>query len=528
MHIFHKTALRLLVLTIAFFLAFPFMASAEGRVALLIGNSLYDRPEMSLRNPANDVTELDIALTELGFSVRKVQDADRTEMRAGLAWLAKAAKDTEMAMVFYAGHGVQVAGENYLVGRDLQSLSFDALERSSVTLSEIRKVLSESGTALGMIILDACRNNPLSDAGVGQTGLASVRGGAGLLVAYATDPGNVAYDGEGDNSAFTTGLLKNLASPHLDVRLMFGRVRQDVVRETSGRQIPWVEESVLGEHYLVSPPDSNQNSDEIVAWRDATDAGTRDALDQYLGDYPNGLFQAFATERIEQLSLDRDDGLTNVQATTQLASLDADDVRAALDLLGYVNQERGIEAQPEGLTDDIKRAFEVWRRAQLVPDTTDANMLLRDAARLSMFLAATTAQRIRTDTVIRSSIRKHLELASVDVAQIRKLALTSEEAKSFLPEVEADLDAIRQDYERVAQRLDASLTYYHKLVVSASKHFQSQIRPDLFWQNNGTSRSGLVEPSLFEDAAQFVRHVRSASSRAPGSYAWLTDFLEQG
>ncbi|MBM1793158.1 hypothetical protein JQV64_20240 [Sulfitobacter geojensis] len=155
-------------------------------------------------------------------------------------------------------------------------------------------------------------------------------------------------------------------------------------------------------------------------------------------------------------------------------------------------------------------------------------MLLRDAARLSMFLAATTAQRIRTDTVIRSSIRKHLELASVDVAQIRKLALTSEEAKSFLPEVEADLDAIRQDYERVAQRLDASLTYYHKLVVSASKHFQSQIRPDLFWQNNGTSRSGLVEPSLFEDAAQFVRHVRSASSRAPGSYAWLTDFLEQG
>ena len=500
-------------------------ASAEGRIALLIGNSTYDRPEMSLKNPLNDIFALDETLADLGFSVRKVIDGNRKEMLSGLSWMAETAQDADMAMVFFAGHGVQVRGENYLVGRDLRDLSFDALEMASISLSEVRRELLASDVKLGMIVLDACRNNPLSDAGVGETGLASVRGGAGLLVAYATDPGNVAYDGNGKNSVFTAGLLKNLKTPGLDIRLMFGRVRQNVVRETYGRQIPWVEESVLGEHYLLPQQEGAGKFDEIMAWRQATFLGTQEAFEQYIQDYPGGLFQTFAEERkIQIASLSSKDSSTASAAIT-LTSQDLAPVKAALGILGYTSQERGLVTDTDLVVDELSKDFELWRLSQPKPESTDQNELLRKAAQLAMFLAATTAQRIRTDLVIHSSIGTHFELAGSDVDRIRELARTSSEAKAMLQEAEADLRVIQEQQERVAQRLDASLAYYQRLLDSTSEHFRLHIDENLFWQDNGASRSGLVEPSLFKDAAKFVSHVRAVSSRAPGSYAWFADFI---
>ena len=500
-------------------------ASAEGRIALLIGNSKYDRPEMSLKNPFNDVFALDKTLSDLDFLVRKVIDGNRKEMLAGLSWMTDAAQDADMAMVFFAGHGVQVRGENYLVGRDLRDLSFDALETASISLSEVRRELLASDVKLGMIVLDACRNNPLSDAGVGETGLASVRGGAGLLVAYATDPGNVAYDGDGENSVFTEGLLKNLKTPGLDIRLMFGRVRQNVVRETYGRQIPWVEESVLGEHYLLPHQEDAGKFDEIMAWRQATFLGTQEAFEQYIQDYPGGLFQTFAEERKAQIesvsSMDR----STASASIKLSDQDLAAVQAALGLLGYTSQERGLVTSTDLVADDLSEAFESWRLSQPKSENTDQDALLRNAAQLAMFLAATTAQRIRTDLVIHSSIGTHFELAGSDVDRIRELARTSPEAKALLPEAEADLTAIQEQQERVAQRLDASLAYYQRLLDSSSEHFRLYTDQNLFWQDNGATRSGGVEPNLFKDASKFVDHVRAASSRAPGSYAWFADFI---
>lgn len=500
-------------------------AVAAERIALLIGNSTYDRPEMSLKNPLNDTFALDNALTELGFSVRRVENANRNEMLAGLSWMTEAAPSAEMVMVFFAGHGVQVRGENYLVGRDLEDLTFDALQMASISLSEIRRELLASGAKLGMIVVDACRNNPLTDAGVGEAGLASVRGGAGLLVAYATDPGNVAYDGDGRNSVFTEGLLNNLKTPGLDIRLMFGRVRQDVVRETYGRQIPWVEESVLGEHYLLPKQGDVEKTDEIMAWRQATFLGTQEAFEQYIQDYPDGLFKTFAQERKTQIvssSLLKD---PSTASSTILASLDLEPVQAALSLLGYAGKDRGLVSDVSSIADNIPKAFENWRLSKAEPEKIDQNTLLRDAAQLAMFLAATTAQRIRTDLVIHSSIGAHFDLANSDVDRIRELARTNSEAVALLPEAEADLKVIQEQYELVAQRLDESLSYYQKLLDSTADHFRAHIHRSLFWQDNGISRSGPVEPDLFKDAAQFVDHVRAASSRAPGSYAWFADFI---
>ena len=193
------------------------MANAEERVALLIGNSVYDRPEMSLRNPSNDVTALGEALRALDFTVYEAVDQDLSGMESALNAFADQATGAEMALFFYAGHGVQIGGDNLLIGTDLQSLDTDMVRRSSLPMSRVRGVLEAAKPEIGILMLDACRNNPFSDAGLVDKGLVRTRGGAGLLVAYATDPGNVAYDGVGDNSVFTDALLKHLNTPGVDL-----------------------------------------------------------------------------------------------------------------------------------------------------------------------------------------------------------------------------------------------------------------------------------------------------------------------
>jgi uncharacterized caspase-like protein len=517
------------ICVVAFF--FSSQAQAQDRVALLIGNSEYGRSDMDLRNPTNDVQALDGVLGRLGFSVKIIENGTRSDMMSGLAWLASEAVNSEMALVFFAGHGIQEAEENYLIGSDLSHLSYEALQTSSITLTEIRSTLAASGTELGMIILDACRNNPLADAGVGKMGLATARGGAGLLVAYATDPGNVAYDGSGDNSVFTSSLLEHITTPGLDVRLMFGRVRQDVLRDTFGRQIPWVEESVLGEHYLAGPPSNASQTDEIIAWRKATELGTQAAFDEYLQAYPDGLFKVFAQDSVQRLNQSAGAQRAEPVPAIELAGYEASSLYNALGLLGFTSVQRGIspdQRSEEVDLSEVERVFRLWQEKQLNPETANPELLLQDAARLSMFLAATTAQRIRTDMVIHSSIEKHLELARADVLEIRRLAQSMQEAKDLLAEVEADLDLIELHLEQVAKRLDASIAYYNNLVSDTFEHYKSELRVDLFWQNTGGSRSSSVEPSLFAYAEQFVEHVQASSDTAPGSLAWLTDFLQKG
>jgi uncharacterized caspase-like protein len=217
-------------------------------VALLIGNGGYQNDDFALANPANDVRALDAALTRLGFEVRSEVDLSRAQMRTALDWLRGAARDADIALVFYAGHAVQAEAENYLIGTDLAALSAPALVDASVTLSEVLTGVEAAGAELALVILDACRDNPFGATRIGDAGLSPVSGSIRTLVAYATDPGNVAADGLGENSTFTSALLDHVETSGIDVRIMFGRVRQDVVADTGGQQIPWVEEAVLGEH----------------------------------------------------------------------------------------------------------------------------------------------------------------------------------------------------------------------------------------------------------------------------------------
>ena len=240
------------------------LARAEKRVALVIGNGAYDNTSQ-LANPPNDAADMANALTGLGFDVVKVINGQKLEMERALRAFAKALDAADVALFFYAGHGLQVDGRNYMVPTNAAIESEQDLLFEAVDLGLPVNLMETSGARVNLVILDACRNNPLARSlarsirasgratPVGN-GLAEIAGAAGTLIAFATKPGATAADGEGRNSPFTSALLRWIATPGIEVRSMFGRVRETVFSETGKRQIPWVNEALLGDFYFAAPP----------------------------------------------------------------------------------------------------------------------------------------------------------------------------------------------------------------------------------------------------------------------------------
>lgn len=256
-----------LVLLSATFLIMLAIAQAERRVALILGNSSYTH-STPLRNSVNDATALSEAFTRLGFNVVLGIDQTKSDMDDKIHLFSKLLDGANMAVFFYAGHGMQLNLKNYLVPIDFDPHANSNLISQLISLDNIIYEL-EKEKRVSIIFLDACRNNPLVDTlvsnlasgrslpidenrgvkVVGQ-GLAEVEGKAGTLIAYATQPGNVAADGDGDNSPFTEGLLKYLEEPGIDIRDMLSKVRVSVMKETSDKQIPWDHSSLVKKVYF--------------------------------------------------------------------------------------------------------------------------------------------------------------------------------------------------------------------------------------------------------------------------------------
>jgi uncharacterized caspase-like protein len=232
--------------------------AVERRVALVIGNGAYVHAP-PLPNPANDARGVAAVLRGLGFEVEEGIDLDRRAMEAAVSGFARRLDGADAGLFFYAGHGLQVRGANYLVPVDAVLEHEADLPFQTVPLDYVLERFEGAG-ATGLVFLDACRDNPLArrlmrsmgatrSATVGS-GLAQVRSGLGTLIAYATEPDDVARDGEERNSPFSAALIEHLATPGLEVRSMLSRVRRDVVEATGGRQVPWTHEALLGEVYL--------------------------------------------------------------------------------------------------------------------------------------------------------------------------------------------------------------------------------------------------------------------------------------
>ena len=235
-------------------------ALAERRVALVIGNSAY-RNAAALPNPKRDAAALADKLKALGYEVTLKTDLDYDQMRRALRAFSRIADGADVAVVFYAGHGMEAGGVNYLIPVDAKLETAADLDFEAITLNKALGVV-DGARKLKLVMLDACRDNPfakrMKPAG-GRTrsigrGLARVEpSGGNVLVAYAARAGTTADDGDGAHSPFTQALLDNLAAPGLDVRLMLGKVRDEVKRATGGRQEPFINGSLGGETISLAP-----------------------------------------------------------------------------------------------------------------------------------------------------------------------------------------------------------------------------------------------------------------------------------
>ncbi len=253
---------RCLVATFLMLAAVVFAATPAGagvRLALVIGNGKYVNAP-ALGNPANNSADLAKALRSVGFEVIEQQDASREAMTKALREFSARLRGTEVALFFYAGHGIQLNGENYLLPVDADIQSPADVRFNTVDLTDIQQEMEGSGR-VNIIILDACRNNPFADRLTQSGRAAPSRGlgridaaGEGSLIVYSTQPNNVALDGAGRNSPFTAALLKHVITPGIEVRQMLSRVRGDVLAATDRRQTPWDSSSLTGDIYLAGAP----------------------------------------------------------------------------------------------------------------------------------------------------------------------------------------------------------------------------------------------------------------------------------
>ncbi|MEP6839608.1 MAG: caspase family protein [Bradyrhizobium sp.] len=233
-------------------------ANAANRVALVIGNGAYEKVPL-LPNPTRDAAAIGDSLSRLGFTVTRLKDATASAMRKSIIEFGRAAVGSEMAVVFYAGHGMEVGGENWLIPVDAELRSDTDVENEAVSLKGITLQVGKA-SQLGLVMLDACRNNPFSakmqrslNTRSVSRGLASTEPTDNVLVAYAAKDGTVANDGDGKNSPFTKALLRHLEVPGLEITFMFRAVRDEVMTETRREQQPFVYGSLSKEAIYLAP-----------------------------------------------------------------------------------------------------------------------------------------------------------------------------------------------------------------------------------------------------------------------------------
>jgi hypothetical protein len=300
-------------------------ATADKRVALVIGNSAYQNTA-PLATPKNDAEDMAARLTSLGFRVISGQDLDKSGMDEKIAEFAEALRGADVAVFFYAGHGLQLGGQNYLVPVGAKTLSNSSLDFEAVRLGLVQRAM-ELAAKRSIIFLDACRDNPLArnlaramgTPGVEMPrGLAAVKAAVGTLVSFSTQPGFVARDGEGRNSPFAKALVRHLGdSASLSDILI--TVRHEVVDATQGQQVPW-EHSALRARFYFSPPKSapSQHTSTETATRSGLtyeqqaeldlwsriDKKNPTILESFVEEFPNGRFAHTARLMLDKRKVD--------------------------------------------------------------------------------------------------------------------------------------------------------------------------------------------------------------------------------
>ena len=307
-----KEADRNLQVTAAPAAAFPGQ-SAGRRVALVIGNSAYK--ESPLLNPVNDARAISAALTESGFTVIARENIDQRGMLSALREFGDKLRDGGVGIFYYAGHGMQIKGRNYLIPVGASIEREDEVAYSAVDAQAVLDKMEAAGNGTNIMILDACRNNPFTrSTRSGQAGLAQMDAPVGTLVAFATSPGAVASDGSGQNGLYTQHLLTAMRQQGAKVEDVFKQVRANVRRDSQGKQVPWESTSLEGDFYFKVPTglvasaqpsagagDANA-AVEAALWDAVKNSSLPVEVRAYLSRYPSGRYAREANARIAQLT----------------------------------------------------------------------------------------------------------------------------------------------------------------------------------------------------------------------------------
>ncbi len=363
------------------------VVDASGRkTALVIGNSgyLYAAP---LANPTNDAKDISTKLTALGFEVVDGIDLSYVDLRLTVRKFIATLEGSEVALFYYAGHGMQVGGQNYMLPVDAQLRSEDDLEFEAITIASVLEAM-ERKSETNLVFLDACRDNPLAktmsrsmgsrSAAVGR-GLARQRGGLGTLISFSTQPGNVALDGEGRNSPYAEALLKHLGTPGQGILQSLIKVRLDVLTATGEQQVPWDSSSLTGEVVLtpsVGEEDapitslplsavgssSRHYDEEIAMWQRIKDMNSPSAFKIYLEKFPDGLFAEVA-----RAALTGEGGTTPGQTTSSAegqSGLDAETLARLGSSLDRDAPPVPVRVSPETVEDGLNLSSDSIQKIQ--------------------------------------------------------------------------------------------------------------------------------------------------------------------
>lgn len=286
-------------------------AADSTRVALVIGNGAYE--DAPLRNAVNDARSMSARLSGLGFDVITAENADHDAMQKSILEFSSRLKGETTGLFYYAGHGIQSRGRNYLLPVDATVASERTLRFEAVDVQVVLEEMAFSGNRINLVILDACRNNPFERRfRGGSRGLAAIDAARGTLIAYATAPGSVAADGDGDNGIYTSELLNALAVPNLKAEEVFKKVRVAVTNRTGGAQVPWESSSLTGEFVFnrqgtgtqiaaAAPAAAIAGSHEALFWETINNSENPDDYRAYLDQYPQGSFATLAQIRLSTL-----------------------------------------------------------------------------------------------------------------------------------------------------------------------------------------------------------------------------------
>jgi formylglycine-generating enzyme required for sulfatase activity len=276
----------------------------ESRVALVIGNGTYKTAP--LKNPVNDAKDMATKLRGLGFVVIERSNLGIRQIGSTLREFRSKLTPGGVALVFYAGHGLQIKGENYLPAVDADIASEEDVPNQSLAIRQIMDVLSDAKTRLNLVFLDACRNNPYSRSfrSAGE-GLSRVTAPSGTLISFATRPGSVAADGEGRNGLYTGALLQQMSYTGQPIEQVLKRVVTTVKAGSQNRQEPWMEGSIEGEFCFGEcsgqGSTSTAVSDDRALWESVKDSRDVNELKVYLAQFPKGVFAALVRTRVQAL-----------------------------------------------------------------------------------------------------------------------------------------------------------------------------------------------------------------------------------